>query len=79
MTQQKGVLVSIVADLRALGYGASCIARAVNRTPERIRQILRDLKLSRPRIRKLDDVPPDIRARIEAYEHLQKQNESQAG
>lgn len=71
MTRDDHGLKAIVADLRALGYGASDISRAVQRTPERVRQILRDLQLTRPKLRTIDDLPPDLRERIDRMLTLQ--------
>lgn len=63
-TRQPRPLLDIVQALRDRGYGASDIARAVHRSPERIRQILRDLHMSRPRIISDADLPADLRDRI---------------
>jgi hypothetical protein len=63
-------LYSIVADLEAHGYRAADIARALDRSSERIRQILRDLGVNRPRIRSTDDLPPHLRERVVAFRNL---------
>lgn len=73
----KGDLLAIVADLRAMGYGASDIAMAVQRSPERIRQILRDLHLTRPRLSTINDLPHDMRERVLAFRCLQNGSEMQ--
>jgi phenylalanyl-tRNA synthetase beta subunit len=71
MNQQLRPLVEVVELLRKRGYGASDIARALNRSPERIRQIMRDLQLSRPRINTDADIPADLIDRVLAIRKLQ--------
>lgn len=68
--RQKPELVALVCDLAALGYGASSIGRALQRSPERIRQIMRDASITKPRIRTVDDLPPDLRQRVLAFRNL---------
>lgn len=65
------MLLDLVEEFRARGYGASDIARAVHRSPERIRQIMRDLRLTRPRINRDADIPADLRDRAIAARDLQ--------
>jgi hypothetical protein len=57
-------LKAIVGDLLALGYAPASIARVTNRTPERICQIRRELGLTPPRLRTVDDLPLDMRTRL---------------
>lgn len=71
MNRQLRPLVELVELLRKRGYGASDIARALHRSPERIRQIIRDLSLSRPRIKTDADIPADLRERVLAIRKLQ--------
>lgn len=65
--QRKAELVSLVADLLAMHYRPSGIARIVGRTPERIGQIQRDLGLLPPRLRSVDDLPADMRLRVQSF------------
>ena len=65
--QRKAELVAIVADLIALRYRHSDIARVVGRTPQRIGQIAADIGMMVPLLRSRDDLPPDIRGRVEAF------------
>jgi hypothetical protein len=60
-------LKSIVADLHDLGYTGSDIARAVGRSPQRINCILRELGLTAPPFQSLDDLPHDMRTRIQLW------------
>lgn len=69
-SRQKAELVALVCDLAALGYGASSIARALQRSPERIRQIMRDVSITKPRIRTVDDLPDHMRERVLAFRNL---------
>lgn len=71
MSRQPRPLLDLVEELRARGYGASDIARAVHRSPERIRQIMRDLRLTRPRINRDADIPADLLDRVLSVRHLQ--------
>ncbi len=76
MKQQHRPLADVVQELRDRGYGASDIARALRRSPERIRQIMRDLRITRPRIRTDSDIPADLMDRVLAIRKLQKRGDS---
>ena len=71
MSRQPRVLLDLVDEFHSRGYGASDIARAVHRSPERIRQIMRDLRLTRPRINHDADIPADLLDRALSVRHLQ--------
>lgn len=70
MTARKSDLHAIVADLSAAGYCAADIARALNRSHERIRQLMRDLHLAKPRMRTIEDLPHDLRERVKMFREL---------
>lgn len=78
MSRKPRPLLDLVQAFRSRGYGASDIARAVHRSPERIRQIMRDLRITRPRIRSDDDIPHDLRDPTLAIRQLQKRENTQA-
>lgn len=78
MSRQPRPLLNLVQSLRDRGYGASDIARAVHRSPERIRQIMRDLRITKPKIRTDADIPEDLRDDVLAIRNLQKRGHSQA-
>lgn len=63
----KTALYTLVGDLHAVGYRATDIGLALHRSPERIRQILRDIGLSQPRLRSVDDLPQFLRVRVVAF------------
>lgn len=75
-SERKHALLALVTDLHAARYSASDIARALERSPERIRQILRDLRLTDPRLRSIDDLPHDLRQRVYSFRSLQNGSES---
>lgn len=65
--QRKAELVAIVADLLALRYCHADIGRVVGRTPQRIGQIAADIGLTAPSLRTREDLPHDLRVRVEAF------------
>lgn len=76
MSKPSRLLLDLVQEFRARGYGASDIARAVHRSPERIRQIMRDLRITRQRIKSDADIPADLLDRTLAARDLQKRGKS---
>ena len=68
--QSKTELYTLVGDLHAVGYRATDIGKALNRSPERVRQILRDIGLFQPRVRTVDDLPLFLRVRVLAFLEL---------
>jgi len=70
LSAKKSDLHAIVADLCAAGYCAADIARALGRSHERIRQLMRDMHLSKPRMRTLEDLPHDLRQRVMMFREL---------
>ncbi len=78
MSAKPRPLLDLVQAFRERGYGASDIARAVHRSPERIRQIMRDLRLSKPHIRSDADIPQDLLDRVLAIRKLQNAEELKA-
>ena len=67
MSVHRSELKAIVCDLSNAGYRASDIARALNRSHERIRQLLRDMQMSPPRLQSIDDLPHDLRERVHQF------------
>lgn len=65
--QSKTELYTLIGDLHAVGYRATDIALVLDRSPQRIRQILRDIDLFKPRLRSVDDLPQFLRLRVVAF------------
>lgn len=61
----KHELYALVIELRGLGYNAADIGRMVGRSAERVRQILVDMGVAPPRLRTLEELPIEIRERID--------------
>ena len=57
-------LKAVVADLHAMRYRTSDIARVLKRSRQHINRILRDLDLHQRPLRGVDDLPPDMRTRV---------------
>lgn len=70
MKAPKAELYPLVADFHHAGYPAADIARALKRSPERIRQALFDQGLLRPRIKTDDDIPQQFLERVLAFRNL---------
>ena len=66
-------LKAIVADLHDLGYTGADIARVVQRSPQRINAILRDIGLTVPPLRTIEDLPPHMRQRVEQWREFQSE------
>lgn len=72
----KADIMSLATDLKGLGCSAADIARYLHRSPERIRQVLRDCGMSKPTFRSLEDLPNDVRQRVLAFRNLTNGNET---
>lgn len=48
-------------------YRATDIARILGLSDERVRQVLRDLQLTHPTLRTIDDLPRDLRERVRIF------------
>lgn len=70
MKAPKAELYPLVADYHACGYPLVDIAFALKRSPERIRQVLIDQGLIRPRIRSDADIPVHLLERTLAFRNL---------
>lgn len=67
MTRSDNGLKSIVADLKAMRYRTTDIARILNRTRQHINRILRELNMHELPLTSVDDLPHDMRERVQHY------------
>lgn len=59
--RQKSAIGDLVRAYFALGYCAADIGKALGRSPQRIRQVMREQGLVAPRIRTEADIPESLR------------------
>lgn len=56
-------LKSVIADLKAMRYRTSDIARELHCTRQHVNRILRELDMNERPLRSVDDLPADLRMR----------------
>ena len=64
MSVHRSDLKAIVCDLANAGYRTSDIARILNRSHERIRQLLIDMGMACPHLESINDLPHDLKQRV---------------